>query len=71
MLKLIFALHKLCKWLETEKELRVLREYIEQALNKEWNHYFTSPAGALILFVQNRHLLPLINEMLMQLTEVR
>ena len=35
----------------SEKELKVLREYIKQALSKGWIHHSTSPAGAPILFV--------------------
>ena len=70
----------------SEKELKVLKEYIEQALNKKWIYHSTSSVEAPILFVlkqdgflwlcvnywalnnitiKNRHLLPLINEMLM------
>src|SRR5699024_7240143 len=38
----------------SEKELRVLREYIETALNKGWIRPSTSPAGAPIIFVPKK-----------------
>ena len=34
-----------------EKELKVLKEYIEQILNKEWICHLTNPAEASILFI--------------------
>ena len=38
----------------SEKELKVLREYLEDSLKKGWIRHSTSPAGAPILFVPKK-----------------
>ena len=39
----------------SEKELRVLCEYLEDALDKGWIQYSTSPAGAPVMFVLKKN----------------